>query len=340
MRKCLILVFLILSLYSLAQARPVVMMTGYWSPTSEMIYRFSNDPVLNPDGWIGENWEGFGYDVYAFFPAFNKWTREFEVDYQATWSDFWARSDEFHPEIIISFGAGSGPWEIEDDAHNRNSWYPDDVAPYYPTPNPPDSTLGANQPRYSTLPMVEIRDAVNAETDVHAWIDYSGNPGNFLCNYIAYLGMWYQNMHDDVFDEHYCKAAGFIHVDGYLSVARATAAAEVTLRSTLQYFADQTGVGDFASGGAESFRLSNYPNPLNPNTTISFYQADNSELQIQIFDVSGRMIRKLSAGSSSTGQQTVVWDGRDSKNQAVASGVYFYRLNQPSSPTNKMVVTR
>jgi hypothetical protein len=188
--------------------------------------------------------------------------------------------------------------------------------------------------------MVEIRDAVNAETDVHAWIDYSGNPGNFLCNYIAYLGMWYQNMHDDVFDEHYCKAAGFIHVDGYLSVARATAAAEVTLRSTLQYFADQTGVGDFASGGAESFRLSNYPNPLNPNTTISFYQADNSELQIQIFDVSGRMIRKLSAGSSSTGQQTVVWDGRDSKNQAVASGVYFYRLNQPSSPTNKMVVTR
>jgi hypothetical protein len=188
--------------------------------------------------------------------------------------------------------------------------------------------------------MVEIRDAVNAETDVHAWIDYSGNPGNFLCNYIAYLGMWYQSMHADVFDEHYCKAAGFIHVDGYLSVARATEAAEVTLRTTLEYFADMTSVDDFVSGDTESTRLSNYPNPFNPRTTISFYQSTHSPQQVQIYDVTGRLVRSLNAGGSSVGLQTVDWDGRDSDDQPVASGVYFYRLNQPSSPTKKMVVTR
>ena len=185
MRHSLIVLLLILSFHALAEARPVVVMTGYWPPTSEMIYRFSPDPVLNPDGWIGDNWEGFGYDVYAFFPAFNKNTREFEVDYQATWEDFWARTNQYHPEIIISFGAGNGPWEIEDDAFNWVNWYPDDLYPYYPTPNPPDSTNGVNQPRYSTLPMVEIRNAVNAQTDVTAWIDYAGTPGNYLCNYIA-----------------------------------------------------------------------------------------------------------------------------------------------------------
>jgi putative transposase len=31
------------------------MMTGYWPPSSETIYRFSNDPELNAEGWIGEH---------------------------------------------------------------------------------------------------------------------------------------------------------------------------------------------------------------------------------------------------------------------------------------------
>jgi pyrrolidone-carboxylate peptidase len=224
-------------LVSLIYARPVVMLTGYWAPTSEMIYRFSNDPILNPDGWIGENWEGKGYDVYAFFPAFDVETREFEVDYQATWEDFWARSTEFHPEIIISFGAAAGPWEIENKAMNCSEWFEDDVEPFYPTPNPPDSTFAADEYRYSSLPNFYIRDAVNEQTSVSAWVDVNGDPGNFLCNYIAYLGMWYQSMHAAEDDEFYCRAAGFIHVNGGLALDAVTLAAEVTLRSTLDYFA-------------------------------------------------------------------------------------------------------
>ena len=47
---------------------PNVMITGYWPPTNEMLRRFSPDPVQNPDGWIGGNWEGRGFNVYAFFP--------------------------------------------------------------------------------------------------------------------------------------------------------------------------------------------------------------------------------------------------------------------------------
>ena len=96
MNKTFIVISILIIFFSLLEARPVVMLTGYWSPTSEMIYRFSPDPILNPDGWIGENWEHRGYDVYAFFPAFDVYTREFEVDYQATWNDFWARAEEFH----------------------------------------------------------------------------------------------------------------------------------------------------------------------------------------------------------------------------------------------------
>ncbi len=340
MRSSLIAILLVLLLYTSAQARPVVVLTGYWPPTSEMIYRFSDDPDLNPDGWIGENWEGFGYDVYAFFPAYNKMTREFEVDYQATWRDFWIRTAEYHPEIIISFGAGAGPWEIEDDAFNWDNWVPDEEAPYYPTPNPPDSTLGADLPRYSTLPMYEIRDAVNDQTDVYAWIDFNGTPGHYLCNYIAYLGMWYQSMHASPYDEHYCKAAGFIHVAGSLPLPDATLAAEVTLRTTLEYFAYLADANDPVSADVELAQLSNYPNPFNPQTTISYHQPTDSPLQVQIFNPAGELVRHLSAGRTSTGHQSVIWDGRDTSGQPVTSGVYFYRVNQPDSPRRKMVLMR
>jgi len=340
MKSSLIALFLMFSLYTSAEARPVVMLTGYWQPTAEMIYRFSPDPVLNPEGWIGENWEGFGYDVYAFFPAFNPLTREFEVDYQATWHDFWARTEEFHPEILISYGAGAGPWEIEDDAFNWINWVPDQIPPYYPTPNPPDSTLGANLPRYSTLPMYEIRDAVNAQTSTYAWIDFNGNPGNYLCNYIAYLGMWYQNMHASPPEEHYCRAAGFIHVAGSLPVPDATLAAEVTLRTTLEYFAYLAGLNDPVSANVELAKLSNYPNPFKPQTTISYYQHTDSPLQVQIFNPAGELVKSLSAGGNSGGLQSVIWDGKDANGQPVSSGVYFYRLNQAASPTRKMVLMK
>jgi hypothetical protein len=47
-----------------------ILLTGYWPPTNEMVRRFSTSTVQNPDGWIGGNWEGRGYNVYSFFPEF------------------------------------------------------------------------------------------------------------------------------------------------------------------------------------------------------------------------------------------------------------------------------
>ena len=45
---------------------PVILITGYWPPTNEMIRDFSQDLSLNPDGWIGNNWENKG----MIFPVF------------------------------------------------------------------------------------------------------------------------------------------------------------------------------------------------------------------------------------------------------------------------------
>lgn len=49
---------------------PNLLLTGYWPPTNEMLRRFSPNPAQNPRGWVGRDWEGHGFDVYAHFPEF------------------------------------------------------------------------------------------------------------------------------------------------------------------------------------------------------------------------------------------------------------------------------
>jgi len=70
----------------------------------------------------------------------------------------------------------------------------------------------------------------------------------------------------------------------------------------------------------------NYPNPFNPETAISYQLAAASDVEQAIFDLTGRRVRTLVRGQQNAGAHTVSWDGRDERGQAVASGVYFYRL--------------
>ncbi len=106
-----------------------IMLTGYWNPTGQMIAQFSTDPYLNPDGWKGENWEDSGYNIYSYFPTPYLYNGTFEVDYQDTLEDFEIITDEIKPIAIISFGAGIGPWEIEFNARNLDSWINDEKPP-------------------------------------------------------------------------------------------------------------------------------------------------------------------------------------------------------------------
>jgi len=211
---------------------PNIMITGFWNPTGQMIAPFSTDPYLNPGGWKGENWEDRGYDIYSFFPTPGTYNGTFEVDYQKTWQDFWDITDEIKPIAIISFGAGNGPWEIEYNARNLDNWVNDYNPPYQPTPCPPDDTVPVGHIRHSTLPVQEIEDAVNENTSINAWVDWDGNPGAFLCEYMAYLGMWYQSIHIND-SETPCQRSGFIHVKNSISVEDAMKATNTTIRVTI-----------------------------------------------------------------------------------------------------------
>ena len=76
-----------------------------------------------------------------------------------------------------------------------------------------------------------------------------------------------------------------------------------------------------------NFSLSqNFPNPFNPMTTIEYIIPENNEVQITIFDSSGRLIKNLFNGKQSRGQNKIVWNARNNKNQPVPSGIYLYKI--------------
>lgn len=218
-----------------------ILLTGYWPPTNEMLTKFSTDQQLNPDGWQGQNWEGSGYNIYAYFPTFpygiGKGEGDFEVDYQDTSADFWRITSEVNPVAILSYGGGAGPWEIEYNARNlpKDSWGSD-----YQNPEKPDSKPEIDMPdyyeRHSTLPVDAIAEAIDqAAIGVNAWVDYGGNPGAFLCEYMAYHGMWYQDLHSSETDPFRCIAAGFTHVSNSITLEQAILASDIALRVTIDY---------------------------------------------------------------------------------------------------------
>ena len=74
------------------------------------------------------------------------------------------------------------------------------------------------------------------------------------------------------------------------------------------------------------FSATNYPNPFNPTTTISFSLQNNSNVDLSIYNIKGQKVKQLIKDQLSTGEHSVVWDGRDEDNFAVGSGIYFYKL--------------
>jgi hypothetical protein len=86
----------------------------------------------------------------------------------------------------------------------------------------------------------------------------------------------------------------------------------------------------------------NIPNPFNPVTTIGYdVPAGGGRVTIEIFDVSGRLVRTLVDGSVGAGVRSAVWDGRDAEGAEVGSGVYFCRMTAPGlEQTVKMTLLK
>ena len=90
----------------------------------------------------------------------------------------------------------------------------------------------------------------------------------------------------------------------------------------------------------------NFPNPFNPETWIPYQLSQPTEVSIQIYNVSGRMVRTLDLGWQPTGSymtpsSAAYWDGRNAVGEQVASGIYFYTLQTANfAATRRMVILK
>jgi len=91
----------------------------------------------------------------------------------------------------------------------------------------------------------------------------------------------------------------------------------------------------------QPFRVANYPNPFNPETTISFELPYDQIIELSIVNIKGQTVRTLANELKSAGVHHIVWDGKDNSGKTLSSGVYFYHLNSDNqSHTGKMLLLK
>ena len=88
---------------------------------------------------------------------------------------------------------------------------------------------------------------------------------------------------------------------------------------------------------ATDFELNpSYPNPFNPNTTISFQIKQFSDISINVYDINGRIIANLFDGFKQAGEYSINWNASD-----IPSGTYFVNMNTNSfSSTQKLTLIK
>ena len=87
------------------------------------------------------------------------------------------------------------------------------------------------------------------------------------------------------------------------------------------------------------FSLSaNYPNPFNPETTISYILPEASKVQINIYNLLGQHVKTLVNEFKPVGDYSVQWDGTNDAGEKLTNGVYIYRMQAESFVESKKLM--
>jgi hypothetical protein len=86
----------------------------------------------------------------------------------------------------------------------------------------------------------------------------------------------------------------------------------------------------------------NFPNPFNPITTIPIAIPHTAEVALKVYDMLGREVRTVFAGTLEAGHHFITWDGKNNSGSAVASGMYIarFRTNTGKTFVGKMTLMK
>jgi len=89
------------------------------------------------------------------------------------------------------------------------------------------------------------------------------------------------------------------------------------------------------------FLLQNYPNPFSQTTTMNYHLSSKINIELKIYNQTGQEIKTLVETQQNVGEYQIQWDGRDSQNNIVPNGIYYYQLKSGKySETRKMIFLR
>jgi hypothetical protein len=82
----------------------------------------------------------------------------------------------------------------------------------------------------------------------------------------------------------------------------------------------------------------NYPNPFNPVTNIPFSLDKKTLVELKIYDVSGRLVKRFSPKIYYPGNHQIIWDGKNNAGRDISSGIYYYQLSTAENQAMKKMV--
>lgn len=84
--------------------------------------------------------------------------------------------------------------------------------------------------------------------------------------------------------------------------------------------------------------VSEWPNPFGGRTSIRYQTASKGKVLLEIYDISGRLVKVLVNEVKGIGVHKVSWDGKDERSKRVPGGIYFYRLITGNKVVNRKLV--
>lgn len=119
--------------------------------------------------------------------------------------------------------------------------------------------------------------------------------------------------------------------------------AQIILAQASEMLCDVVAVGDEVPGIISGTMVlhQNAPNPFNPRTTVSFTLSQAQEVELYIFDMTGKRIAILADRLFEAGTHSMDWDGRDFQGNGVSSGTYLLRVEGAGGvASTKMMLLR
>jgi len=80
-------------------------------------------------------------------------------------------------------------------------------------------------------------------------------------------------------------------------------------------------VTNVAGNNMAQLSLDNYPNPFSFSTQIKYILPESGNVNLEVFDMSGKLIQVLAGGQQSAGEHTLTWNAHN-----YAKGVYIIKL--------------